>query len=269
MSPSCSLSVVMPVYNEESTLANVVQRVVALPFVSEVIIVNDCSRDKSGEIAEDLRRRHPAVKVVNHQCNRGKTEALRTGFPLTRGEIVVVQDADLEYDPGEIADLIAPILAGDADVVYGSRFLVRRAARVLYFYHYLFNRGMTFLSNLFTNVNMTDFGTGYKAFRGEIIRNMILTSSGFGFDIEATAKIAKLKCAIYEVPISYRGRTYEEGKKIGFADGLAALWYVLKFNLFCSLKKSFKRSPADVISEGAPSHAHLRQNPATKRHARA
>ena len=242
---SPSLSVVIPAYDEEATLPKVVRRVVALPFVSEVIIVNDCSRDKTGEIAEDLSHQYPAVKVVHHQINRGKTEALRTGFALTRGDIVIVQDADLEYDPGEIADVIAPIVAGEADVVCGSRFLVRRAARVVYFYHYLANRGLTFFSNLFTNVNMTDVETGHKAFRGEIIRNMIVTSSGFGFEIEVTAKIAKLKCAIYEVPISYHGRTYEQGKKIGFTDGLAALWYILKFNLFCSLKKSFKRIPAE------------------------
>ena len=236
---------VIPAYNEEATLARVVQSIVALAFVSEVIIVNDCSRDKTGEIAEDLSRQYPAVKVVHHQCNRGKTEALKTGFALTQGDIVIVQDADLEYDPEEIADVIAPILAGDADVVYGSRFLVRRAARVVYFYHYLANRGLTFFSNLFTNVNMTDVETGYKAFRGEIIRNMVITSSGFGFEIEVSAKVAKLKCAIYEVPISYHGRTYEQGKKIGLKDGVAALWYILKFNLFCSLKKSFRRNPAE------------------------
>jgi glycosyltransferase involved in cell wall biosynthesis len=247
---SRSLSVVIPAYDEEDTLARVVGRVVALPFVREVIIVNDCSRDKTGEIAEDLSRQYPAVKVVHHQLNRGKTEALKTGFALTQGDIVIVQDADLEYDPGEIADVIAPILAGEADVVYGSRFLVRKAARVVYFYHYLANRGLTFFSNLFTNVNMTDVETGYKAFRGEIIRNMIVTSSGFGFEIEVTAKIAKLKCAVYEVPISYHGRTYEHGKKIGFKDGVAALWYILRFNLFCSLKKSFKRNPAEFCITG-------------------
>jgi glycosyltransferase involved in cell wall biosynthesis len=246
ISPSRSLSVVIPAYNEEATLARVVQRVVALPFVNEVIVVNDCSRDKTGEVAEDLSRHYPAVKVVHHQVNRGKTEALKTGFALTQSDIVIVQDADLEYDPGEIVEVIEPILTGDADVVYGSRFLVRRAARVVYFYHYLANRGLTFFSNLFTNVNMTDVETGYKAFRGEIIRNMVITSSRFGFEIEVTAKVAKLKCPIYEVPISYRGRTYEEGKKIGLKDGMAALWYILKFNLFCSLKKSFKKNPAEL-----------------------
>src|SRR6202000_295269 len=136
--------------------------------------------------------------------------------------------------------VIEPILAGRADIVYGSRFLVRKGARVLYFYHYVANRGLTFASNLFTNVNMTDVETGYKAFRGEIIRNMIIKSSGFGFEIEVTAKVAKLKCAIYEVPISYRGRTYEEGKKITALDAVYALWYILKFNVFCDLKESYR-----------------------------
>ena len=139
--------------------------------------------------------------------------------------------------------MIGPILDGHADVVYGSRFLVRKRSRVLYFYHYLANRGLTFLSNIFTNVNMTDVETGYKAFRGEIIRNMIITSSGFGFEIEVTAKVAKLHCAIYEVPISYNGRTYEEGKKIGMKDGFAALWYIVRFNLFCSLADSYRTIP--------------------------
>jgi hypothetical protein len=139
--------------------------------------------------------------------------------------------------------VIAPILGGNADVVYGSRFLVRKAARVLYFYHFLANKGLTFLSNLLTNVNLTDVETGYKAFRGDIIRNMIITSSGFGFEIEVTAKIAKLGCAMYEVPISYHGRTYEQGKKIGLKDGIAALWYILKFNLLCSLKESYRVLP--------------------------
>ena len=238
----------MPAYNEEATLTDVVERVLALPFVKEIIIVNDCSRDNTGNLAEEYSRRYPAVKVVHHKVNRGKTEALKTGFGLTTGDIVIVQDADREYDPAEIEEVIAPILAGRADVVYGSRFLVRRAARVLYFYHYLANRGLTLLSNLFTNVNMTDVETGYKAFRGEIIRNMIITSSGFGFEIEVTAKIAKLKCAIYEVPISYHGRTYEEGKKIGFRDGLAAIWYILRFNLFCGIESSYRKTP--VLSRG-------------------
>lgn len=248
MTPDC-LSVVIPAYNEEATLASVVQRVLAIPCLHEVIIVDDCSTDHTGAIAAELSRLNPKVKAVRQPKNGGKTEALKTGFTLTTGEIVIIQDADLEYDPSEIHEVIAPILSGNADVVYGSRFLVRRAARVLYFYHYLANKGLTFLSNLFTNVNLTDVETGYKAFRGDIIRNMIITSSGFGFEIEVTAKVAKLRCAMYEVPISYHGRTYEQGKKIGFRDGVAALWYVIKFNLCCGLKDSFRVVPQQDLSK--------------------
>jgi glycosyltransferase involved in cell wall biosynthesis len=241
--PARCLSVVIPAYNEEATLLAVVQRVLKVSSLHEIVIVNDASRDKTGEIADQLSRLYPGVKTAHHSINQGKTEALKTGFQLTTGAIVIVQDADLEYDPAEIEDVIEPILAGQADIVYGSRFLVRKAARVLYFYHYLANRALTFLSNIFTNVNLTDVETGYKAFRGEIIRNMIICSSGFGFEIEVTAKAVKLKCAIYEVPISYHGRTYEEGKKIGFTDGLAALWYILRFNLFTGLNASYRTVP--------------------------
>jgi glycosyltransferase involved in cell wall biosynthesis len=243
MTSEC-LSVVIPAYNEEATLAGIVQRVLSIPHLLEVIVVDDCSTDKTGSIADELARLYPKVRALRHSANRGKTEALKTGFARTMGDIVIVQDADLEYDPAEIDEVIAPILAGEADVVYGSRFLVRKAARVLYFYHYLANKGLTFLSNLFTNVNLTDVETGYKAFRGEIIRNMIISSTGFGFEIEVTAKVAKLRCAMYEVPISYHGRTYQEGKKIGFTDGIAALWYIVKFNVLSSLEKSFRVLPA-------------------------
>lgn len=246
------LSVVIPAFNEESTLKSVVQRVLAIPHLLEVVIVDDYSDDKTSNIAWDLAREHARIKVFRHSMNLGKTEALKTGFKNTQGDIVIVQDADLEYDPSDIAEVILPILTGEADVVYGSRFLVRRAARVLYFYHYLANKALTFLSNLFTNVNLTDVETGYKAFRGDIIREMKITSSGFGFEIEVTAKVAKLRCRVYEVPISYYGRTYEEGKKIGMKDGIAALWYIIKFNLFCSLENSFRLLPAiaPVLSMG-------------------
>ncbi|MGC2661306.1 MAG: glycosyltransferase family 2 protein, partial [Bryobacteraceae bacterium] len=243
MSGAECLSIVIPAYNEEATLGAVVSRVLAIPNVLEVIIVDDCSQDRTGLIAQQLGNRYPKVRAVRRSVNGGKTEALKTGFALTKGDIVIVQDADLEYDPTEIADVIGPIVEGKADVVYGSRFLVRKAARVLYFYHYLANRALTFVSNVFTNINLTDVETGYKAFRGDIIRDMTITSSGFGFEIEVTAKVAKLGCAIYEVPISYYGRTYEEGKKIGFMDGVAAGWYILKFNLLCSLKDSFRTLP--------------------------
>lgn len=250
------LSVVIPAYNEETSIATVVQKITAIPFVLEVIIVDDCSTDRTGEIAERLAGNNGQVKLIRHERNLGKTAALRTGIAATRGDIVIVQDADLEYDPSEIAGVIRPILDGHADVVFGSRFLVRRATRVLYFYHYLANKFLTFLSNMLTNLNMTDIETGYKAFRGDIIRSMVIVSSGFGFEVESTAKVAKLGCPIYEVPISYYGRTYDEGKKIGLKDGLIALWLVLRFNLFCSLSSSYRGLPTKNLPL-APERASL------------
>jgi glycosyltransferase involved in cell wall biosynthesis len=237
------LSVVVPAYNEESTLAAVMEKLLTLPQLLEIVIVDDCSSDRTPQITAALARSDERIRVVRHEKNTGKTGALKTGFAMTRGEVVIVQDADLEYDPNEIPAVIKPILEGRADVVYGSRFLVRKATRVLYFYHFLANKVLTFSSNILTNLNMTDVETGYKAFRGEIIRNMIIKSSGFGFEIEVTAKIAKLRCAIYEVPISYYGRTYEEGKKIDIWDGMQAFLLVFRFNLFCGLRSSFQRLP--------------------------
>jgi len=238
-----ALSVVMPAYNEVGTLAKVVGKLLKVPGLLEIIIVDDCSTDGTTEEARRLADAHPEVRVVRHAFNKGKTAALKTGIPLTRGDIVIIQDADLEYDPEEIPAVIEPIQNGVADVVLSSRFLVRKAARVLYFYHYLANKFLTLCSNLFTNINLTDVESGYKAFRGEILRNLRIESSGFGFEIEVAAKMAKLGCAIYEVPISYYGRTYAQGKKIGFMDGVAALWYIFRYNLFCSLKDSFHSIP--------------------------
>ena len=242
-SVSPCLSIVVPVFNEEKTVASIVESLLSVPHLLEVIIVDDCSTDNSAEIIARLSRENSVIKSVRHERNLGKTAALRTGFAHTTGDVVIVQDADLEYDPAEIGDVIHPIISGFADVVYGSRFMVKKAARVLYFYHYLANKGLTFLSNALTNLNITDVETCYKAFRGDIIRNMRITSSGFGFEIEVTAKIAKLGCVLYEVPISYYGRTYEQGKKITYLDGVAAFYYVLRFNLFCSRKRSFVRAP--------------------------
>jgi glycosyltransferase involved in cell wall biosynthesis len=242
------LSIVVPVFNEQATLARVVHKLIdVVPHLFEVVVVDDCSTDQTKEIAAELAEQYSQVRVVSHDHNLGKTAALRTGFALTTGDMVIVQDADLEYDPSEIYDVIRPILNGHADVVYGSRFLVKRAARVLYFYHYLGNKVLTFTSNLLTNLNMTDVETGYKAFKGDIIRNMVITSSGFGFEIEVTAKVAKLGCPIYEVPISYYGRTYEEGKKITTKDGIAALWFLVRFNLFCGLRASFREIPKNNL----------------------
>jgi len=237
------LSIVVPAYNEERTLARIIEKLMSVPNLLEIVIVDDCSTDGTGDLAMRLAAEHDLIKYVRHDKNQGKTAALRTGFAETAGDIVIVQDADLEYDPAEIPEVIRPILDGFADVVYGSRFMVKRAARVLYFYHYLANKGLTFMSNLLTNLNISDVETCYKAFRGDVIRKMTIVSSGFGFEIEVTAKVAKLKCVVYEVPISYYGRTYEEGKKITYLDGVAAAFYIIKFNLFCSLKKSFRHMP--------------------------
>jgi glycosyltransferase involved in cell wall biosynthesis len=237
---SNSLSIIVPVYNEEQTLELLLSALIkALPDIHEIIVVDDGSTDETATVARRFSQVHPLVRLILFDKNQGKTAALRTGFAASTGDIVVIQDADLEYDPQDIPSLIQPIIDGKADVVYGSRFLVRKAARVLYFRHYLANRLLTFFSNLLTDFNFSDVETGYKAFRGEIIRSMIIDSRGFGFEIEVTAKIAKLRCRVYEVPISYYGRTYEEGKKIRSTDALAALYYIVKYNIFCSLRKAF------------------------------
>jgi glycosyltransferase involved in cell wall biosynthesis len=237
------LTVIMPVYNERDTVAEVVKRIFTeIPLELELIAVDDGSDDGSGAILDGLAAKETRMQVI-HQKNQGKTAALKSGIERSTGEVVIIQDADLEYDPAEIFHVVQPILQNQADVVYGSRFLVRRASRVLYFYHFLANRVLTLLSNSLTNLNMTDVETGYKAFRGEIIRNMIIESSGFGVEIEVTAKVAKLGAVIFEVPISYYGRTYEQGKKIGTKDGILALWYILRFNLFCSRSSSFREIP--------------------------
>ncbi len=238
------LSIIVPAFNEDKTIQNVLEALdKSLPKGSEVIVVDDGSSDGTVAIVEKFAAKHKSVRLIRQPQNRGKTAALVTGFAQSRGGIVMVQDADLEYDPAEIADVIAPILSNRADVVYGSRFLIRRASRVLYYRHYLANRFLTGFSNLLTDLNFTDVETCYKAFRGEIIRSMLITSTRFGFEVEVTAKIAKLGCRTYEVPISYYGRTYQEGKKIGLKDGFQALWYIFKYNLFTSLKASYREIP--------------------------
>lgn len=226
------LSVLMAVYNEEETVGSVIHRVLALgPLVKEIIVVDDGSTDGTGEIVQGIAARTPAVRYIRQPANRGKTAAIRRAIKEAAGEIIIVQDADLEYDPSEIPAVIEPILSGHADVVYGSRFLVRRAARVLYFYHYLANSALTFLSNLLTNRNMTDIETCYKAFRAGVIKPLELTSRGFGMEVEITALVSHTRARTYEVPISYYGRSYEEGKKIGYWDGVMAGLYILYYNL--------------------------------------
>lgn len=243
------LSVVVPAFNEEATVVEVVRSLLGVPSLLEIIVVDDASSDRTFSIVQTLQATTPQLRLLRHAGNMGKTAALKTGFAASIGEIVIVQDADLEYDPTEIQNVIQPILDGIADVVYGSRFLVRKAARVLYYYHYLANKALTCCSNLLTNVNFSDVETGYKAFRGDIIRDMIITSSGFGFEIEVTAKICKLGCVCFEVPISYYGRTYHQGKKIGVRDGIAAFWYTFQYNLFTSLKDSFRTLHSSSLLE--------------------
>ncbi len=232
MQSQLSVSVLMPAYNEATTIARILRRVLAVEMnLKEVIVVDDGSTDATAEIVRGIAAVDPRVELVQFEPNRGKTAAIAHAIRKATGDIIAIQDADLEYDPAELREVIAPILEGHADVVYGSRFLPRRAARVLYFSHYLANRWLTFLSNVLTHRNMTDIETGYKAFRAGVIKPLSLSSKGFGLEVEITAMICKTKARTYEVPISYYGRTYEEGKKIAAKDGFAALFYVLYYNL--------------------------------------
>jgi len=225
------LSVIIPAYNEKNTVLELLRRVEAVPLSldKEIIVVDDFSTDGTREVLGGLGR--PDIRVLFHAKNMGKGSALRTGFSEATGDIVLIQDADLEYDPADYPGLLAPILDGRADVVYGSRFL-GGPHRVLFFWHSVGNRFLTALSNVVTNLNLTDMETGYKVFRGDVLRKLSLKSRRFGFEPEVTVKVAKLKCRIYEVPISYAGRNYSEGKKIGWKDGLAALWYIVRFKFF-------------------------------------
>lgn len=228
------LSVVIPAYNEENYIEHVIQRVQAahtLGMKLEIVVVNDCSRDQTGQILETLARQNPAIRVYHQPQNMGKGAALRRGFAEATGDIILIQDADLEYDPAEYPDLLGPILDGRADVVYGSRFL-GAPHRVLYYWHYVANNILTMLSNMTTNLNLSDMETGYKVFRSEIIKPLKLRSNRFGFEPEVTAKISRLNCRIYEIPISYSGRSYAEGKKIGWKDGIQALYCILRYAWF-------------------------------------
>ena len=232
-SDSRKLSVIIPCYNEEATLEKCVNRVLAIQDASlhlEIIIVDDASKDGSLDIARRLAASHPEIRVLYHEHNRGKGAALRTGFQGATGAFVAVQDADLEYDPQDLKRLLVPLNDGIADVVFGSRFLSHGAHRVLYFWHYLGNAFLTFLSNMFTDLNLTDMETCYKVFRREIIQNITLKEDRFGIEPELTAKVAQMRLRIYEMGISYYGRTYEEGKKIGVKDGFRALYCIFHYN---------------------------------------
>ena len=231
--PNPTLSIVIPCFNERNTIIQIIDAVVASPYPNkEIIIVDDCSTDgttrllqESPEIAQKVHQ------VIFHEKNQGKGAALRTGIQAATGDIVIIQDADMEYDPNEYGLLVEPILQDRADVVFGSRFMGGHAHRVLYFWHRVGNGFLTLLSNMFTNLNLTDMETCYKVFRREIIQSIAIEENRFGFEPEITAKVARLRCRIFEVGISYYGRTYEEGKKIGWRDGVRAIYCILKYNL--------------------------------------
>lgn len=226
------LSVVVPVFNEAATVVQIVRRVLEQRPVQEVIVVDDASRDGTWAALQELQPLAPRVKLFRHEQNQGKGAALRTGFAQITASVVIVQDADFEYDPREYHLLLRPILAGQADVVFGTRFGGSQAHRVLYYWHAVGNKFLTTLSNMATNLNLTDMETGYKAFKREVIQRIQIQESRFGFEPEVVAKVARLRVPVYEVAISYFGRTYEEGKKIGWRDGVSALRCILKYNFF-------------------------------------
>jgi len=226
------LSVIIPVYNERQTIELLLKRVKAVPYEKEIILVDDASTDGSREILERLARDHrDQVHLFLHRQNRGKGAAIRTAIEQVTGDIVIIQDADMEYDPKDYPALLEPILEGHADVVFGNRFH-GGPHRVLYFWHYVGNRILTNLCNMVTNLNLSDMEVGYKVFRAEVLRRLLLRSERFGIEPELTVKVAKLGWRVYEVPIAYHGRTYAEGKKITWRDGVAALYYILRFRLF-------------------------------------
>lgn len=227
------ISVVVPVYNEERTIRQVLDQLISLPFRKEIILVDDGSTDGTGECIRSVVQSHENVVYRRHEQNRGKGAALRTGFSMVSGDIVIIQDADLEYDPREFGKLLLPVLERRADVVYGSRFLTG-PHRVLFYWHYVANRWLTTLSNVFTNLNLTDMTTCYKVFRADILRDVQFKSDRFGFEPEFTAKVARRNLRIYEVGISYHGRDYTEGKKIRFRDAFVMLWCIIRYNLFGS-----------------------------------
>ena len=233
------LSIIVPAYNEENTIQHILNKINEVQLIQdlqkEIIVVNDCSADNTEQKVTEFQQQHPELTIVykKHEINKGKGAALRTGFQSATGDFVIVQDADMEYDPNEFNILVKPILDGFADVVYGSRFMGGKPHRILFFWHTIGNKMLTFASNLFTNLNLTDMETCYKMFRREIIQSIDLKENRFGFEPEVTAKMSKIpKIRVYEVGISHYGRTYEEGKKIGMKDAFRALYCIIRYNLF-------------------------------------
>ena len=241
------LSVIIPVYNESATVAELIARVQAVDVPKEIVVVDDCSTDGTYHALERLKDQHPNMRILRQPRNRGKGAALRLGFEQATGDYVLVQDADLEYDPAEYPMLLKPLIDGKADVVYGSRFLTTKEHRVLFFWHSVGNQFLTLISNMMTNLNLTDMETGFKVFRRDVIQSIKLEQNRFGFEPEVTVKIAKMKLRIYEVGISYYGRTYEEGKKIGWKDGVKALWCILKYTI-TTPHTTFKPAPEKAQS---------------------
>ena len=223
------LTVVIPAYNEAATIQHTLGRVLLQPMVREVIVVDDCSQDATSDKVREIVARDSRVVLERHEKNQGKGAGLRTGFAKATSPVVIIQDADLEYDPADYGGVLEPIVRGEADVSFGSRFAGGRAHRVLYFWHMVGNKILTLLSNMFTNLNLTDMETGVKSFRLEVVKKIHIEENRFGFEPEITAKVARLGVSIFEVPVSYNGRTYAEGKKIGWKDGVRALWCIVKY----------------------------------------